>query len=167
MTRSRFADPEPLRDTHALDGFSCGDEGLDRWLLEFALVAQAARTGRTFVAVDRRQDSRVVAYYTLAAGQIRREDAEPRVAMGISLHPVPVVVLARLAVDGSVHGAGLGNWMLRDALLRVKGSAENLGIRAVIVHASSEAARDFYESRGFAPSPTDPLNLQLLLKDIR
>ncbi len=167
MTAPRFADPVPLREGHRLEGFSCGRTELDHWLADYAQISQAARTGRTFVVTDAQSAMRVVGYYSLAAGQVRREEAHERVAKGVPRHPVPVVVLTRLAVDSTVQGMGVGTWMLRDALLRVKASSENLGIRAVIVHASNEDAKAFYEARGFAPSPTDPLNLQLLLKDIR
>jgi GNAT superfamily N-acetyltransferase len=167
LSSGRFDDPVPLREEHRLEGFSCGRKSLDHWLIDYARISQAARTGRTFVVADARSAMRVVGYYCLAAGHIRREEAHERVAKGVPRHPVPVVVLTRLAVDRAVQGIGLGTWMLRDALLRVRGSAEDLGIRAVIVHASDSTAREFYESRGFVPSPTDPLNLQLLLKDIR
>lgn len=163
----RFSEPSALSEEHHLDGFASGVSSLDRWLLEYARISQAARTGRTFVAVDQEQSSRVVVYYSLAAGQVARGDAARRVAKGVPRHPVPVVVLTRLAVDASVQGIGLGTWVLRDALLRIKASAEQVGIRAVVVHASSPSAREFYESRGFDPSPSDPLNLQLLLKDVR
>jgi GNAT superfamily N-acetyltransferase len=163
----RFPEPSALGDEHLLDGFASGVSALDRWLLEYARISQAARTGRTFVVVDRQQSSRVVAFYSLAAGQVQRSDAAPRVAKGAAKHPVPVVVLTRLAVDESVQGIGLGSWVLRDSLLRAKASAEQVGIRAVVIHASSSRARAFYESRGFDPSASDPLNLQLLLKDIR
>jgi GNAT superfamily N-acetyltransferase len=158
----RFSEPSALGEEHLLEGFACGVVGLDRWLLEYARISQAARTGRTFVVVDRQQSSRVIAYYSLAAGQVQRGEASRRVA-----NPVPVVVLTRLAVDESVQGVGLGTWVLRDSLLRAKASAEQVGIRAVVVHASNPQARAFYESRGFDPSASDPLNLQLLLKDVR
>lgn len=163
----RFSEPSALGEEHLLDGFACGVVGLDRWLLEYARISQAARTGRTFVVVDRQQSSRVVAYYSLAAGQVQRSEASRRIAKGMPRHPVPVVVLTRLAVDESVQGVGLGTWVLRDSLMRAKASAEQVGIRAVVVHASNPPARAFYESRGFDPSASDPLNLQLLLKDIR
>lgn len=163
---TRFSDPEPLTVEHRLDGFTCGDGTLDRWLSRYALIAQGSRSARVFVVTDARQDGRVVAFYALATGQVARSEATVRVAASMPRHPIPVVVLGRLAVDSSVQSIGLGAWLLKDALLRVKASAGHIGIRAVLVHASDEDARRFYLHHGFEQSPTARLHLQLLLKDI-
>jgi len=81
-------------------------------------------------------------------------------------HPIPAVLLTRLAVDRSVQGHDLGAFLLRDAMTRTLAAAAGLGIRVMLVHALNESARDFYVHHGFEPSPTDPMNLQLLVKDI-
>src|SRR5206468_11500656 len=110
---------------------------------------------------------RVVSYYTLAAASVRREETPARVAKGLAAHPVPVILLARLAVDRSEKGAGLGTGLLKDALLRTVQAADIVGCRAIMVHAKDEGARAFYERFGFEPSPVDPLRLFLLMKDIK
>lgn len=109
---------------------------------------------------------RVVGYYTLAAGSVGRADAPPRVTAGLGRYPVPVILLARLAVDVTELGKGLGRGLLKDALLRVAQAADIVGCRAVLVHAKDAAAKAFYERHGFEPSPTDPLHLYLLTKDL-
>lgn len=106
-------------------------------------------------------------YYTLAAASARREETPARVAKGLAAHPVPVILLARLAVDNTAKGKGLGAGLLKDALLRAAAAADIIGCRAVMVHAKDEAAKSFYQRFGFEPSPSDPLRLFLLMKDIR
>jgi predicted N-acetyltransferase YhbS len=109
----------------------------------------------------------VVGYYTLAAGSARREETPVRVAKGLAAHPVPVILLARLAVDGNEKGKGLGRGLLKDAMLRASAAAEIVGCRAVLVHAKDETAKAFYLRFGFVPSPTDPFRLFLLMKDVK
>ena len=94
------------------------------------------------------------------------EEATARAAQGMPRHPIPAALLARLAVDTTVQGRGLGAWLLRDAMLRTLNAAESVGIRVLLVHAIDPDARAFYERHGFEPSPSDPLNLQMLIKDI-
>jgi GNAT superfamily N-acetyltransferase len=162
---TRFSDPEPLTPDHVLDGFSSGRESLDVWLGRYA--AQAATTGsaRTYVVNDAEQQ-RVVGYHALTAAGLERAAATARVIKGMPRYPIPVVLLARLAVDRSVTGRGLGSWLLRDAMLRTLAAADTIGVRALLVHAIDEDARRFYLKHGLQPSPTDPLHLMILLKDI-
>ena len=162
----RFTDPEPLRPDHAVEGFDSGVGSLDRWLREHGQTAGAVGSARVFVVVDTEQE-RVVGYHALTAASIEHRDSVDRATKGMPRHPIPAVLLARLAVDESVHGGGLGAWLLRDAMLRALAASDGVGIRVMIVHALDESARAFYLRHGLKPSPTDPLNLQILIKDIR
>jgi len=109
----------------------------------------------------------VVGYHALTSASVRHAEAVPRAAKGMPRHPIPAALLARLAVDVTVQGRGIGAWLLKDAMLRTLSAADSLGIRVLLVHALDDRARAFYERHGFEPSPTDPLNLQMLTKDIR
>ena len=108
----------------------------------------------------------MVGYYTLAAGSVSRAEAPDRVSKGLANHPVPVILLARLAVDRSEQGQGLGKGLLKDAFRRVILAADLIGCRALLVHAKDDGAKAFYEKVGFVPSPTNPLHLYLLVKNI-
>ena len=162
---SRFAGPEPLAPDHVLDGFTCGRPALDLWLARHARQAGGARSARTYVIVDSTQ-ARVVGYDALAAAGVEPEDATARILKGMPRHPVPVVLLARLAVDASVSRRGLGGWLLRDAMTRTLAAGEAIAVRAMLVHAIDAQARAFYMRHGLEPSPTDPLHLMILTKDI-
>lgn len=151
---SRFREPEPLDASHDTQGFDCGVESLNRWLEKHAAQAAGAGSARTFVIHDDEQ-GRIVGFHPLSAASVT-----PR-------HPIPAILLSRLAVDRTVQGRGVGAWLLRDAMLRTLSAAESMGIRVLLVHAFDEQARTFYERHGFEPSPTDPLNLQMLIKDVR
>jgi GNAT superfamily N-acetyltransferase len=162
----RFSDPEPLDGDHWLSGFDSGEASLDRWLGYHARAAAAAGSARTYVVTDAKQD-RIVGYHALAVASIEHEQATERVAKGMPRHPIPVVLLARLAVDRSVQGRGLGAFLLRDAMVRTAAGAERFGIRALVVHALHDEARAFYLRHGLQPSRTDALHLMALVKDIR
>jgi GNAT superfamily N-acetyltransferase len=162
----RFNDPEPLGVNHDVEAFDCGTESLNLWLKKHALQASTAGSARTFVAHDNDQ-KRIVGYHALAAASVTHAEATPRARKGMSRHPIPAALLARLAVDTSVQGRGIGAWLLRDAMLRSLNAAESMGIRVLLVHAIDENARAFYEKHGFEASPSDDLNLQMLLKDVR
>ena len=162
----RFGDPETLADHHLLEGFACGVSSLDHWLLEYARQAGAGGSARTYVVVDGEKD-RVVGYQALAAAAISPADATTRVRRGQPRHPIPAVLLVRLAVDVSVQGRGVGAFLLRDAVTRALSASEQIGARVLLVHALNDEARAFYERWGFESSPSDPLNLQLLFKDVR
>lgn len=98
---------------------------------------------------------------------MQSEEAPARIKKGLARHPIPVILIARLAVDASEKGQGLGATLLRDALFRIAAAADQIGARAVLVHAKDDEARKFYEHFGFEPSPIDPLHLLLLMKDLR
>jgi GNAT superfamily N-acetyltransferase len=167
---SGAASPEAFSPIHKLsaedviDPFDCGQVELNRFLKRFALANQAANAAQTYVTSRAR---RVVGYYSLAVGSVQREDSPSRAVKGMARHPVPVMILARLAVDRSDQGSGIGKALLKDALLRTAQAADIAGIRALVVHAKDEDARRWYEQFDFEPSPTDPLHLFLLLKDLK
>ncbi len=156
--------PVLLHESHAIDDFDCGDEALNSYLRKFALINNQNGSSRTYVTTKNKQ---VVGYYTLTPGSISKEDTPQRVGKGLANHPVPVVILARLAVDKIEQGSGLGKALLRDALVRIVAAADSIGGRAIFVHAKHERAKSFYEHFGFEPSPIDPLHLYLLIKDIK
>ena|SRR5436190_8980840 len=162
----RFGDPEPLAAHHTLEGFDCGTVSMNRWLLDHARQSGGAGSARTYVLVDADQE-RVVGYHALAAAAVSPAEATSRVRRGQPRHPIPAVLLARLAVDVSVQGRGLGAFLLRDAMTRALSASEQIGARVLLVHALHQEARSSYERWGFERSPTDPLNLQMLFKDIR
>jgi len=147
-----------------VSGFDCGQEELNRFLIRFAMVNQVSGAALTYLALS---GDRVVGYYSLAVGEVAYADASERLKKGLARHPVPIMLLARLAVSGQAQGRGLGAGLLKDAMLRTLQAADIAGIRALVVHAKDENARRFYEHFGFLSSPTDPLHLYLLIKDIR
>jgi GNAT superfamily N-acetyltransferase len=158
--------PRPLGRNDMRDGFHCGVASLDTWLIEHAPGADAAGSARTYVVVAEEQD-RVVGYYALTVASLEREEATGRASRGMPRHPIPTMLLARLAVEESAQGEGVGAMLLADAVQRTLLVAEETGIRLLLVHAVNEDARSFYLHYGFEASPSDPMNLQLLIKDIR
>lgn len=162
----RFLDPQPLDNEHRVNGFECGVRSLDVWLVRHARAAVGAGSARTYVVMDREQE-RVVAYHALSVASIEHGDATERARKGMPKHPIPAMLLARLAVDKTVQGNGIGAFLLKDAMSRAVSVAEQAGIRLLLVHAVNDEARAFYEHFGFEASPTDAANLQLLIKDIR
>jgi GNAT superfamily N-acetyltransferase len=156
---------EPLSKDHDLSRFDCGNDALNLWLRRFALVNVRNDAARVYVA--HRHDHVVVGYHALTAGSVSRADAPERIGHGLAAHPIGVVVLARLAVDGASQGKGLGATLLQDALLRAEQAAETVGVRAVLVQAIDAAARTFYLRFGFTASPVDEMRLMLLMKDLR
>ena len=161
---ARFGDPDPLGPDHVLDGFDCGRASLNVWLTRHARQA-AAGSARTYVVIDSEQ-GRVVGYHALTAAELTREAATARVIKGMPRYPIPVVLLARLAVDTTVARRGIGAWLLRDAMTRTLAAANTIGVRALLVHAIDDQARAFYLRLGLQPSPTDPLHLMILIEDI-
>jgi GNAT superfamily N-acetyltransferase len=156
---------EPLARSHDLGHFDCGAHAsLNDWLKRFAWVNQQNEVSRSY-AVHRA--NRVVAYYSIATGSVRREEAAARVAKGLANHPVPIILLTRLAVDRNEQGKGLGNALLKDALIRIAAAADIVGARAALVHAIDAKAAAFYRCFGFEPSPGNELHLMLLMKDLR
>lgn len=162
--KAELSPVEKLSADHELSDFDCGEPALNDWLARFALSNQAAGAARSYVV---HRGGRVVGYYALAAGGVEREETPRRVARGLSRHRVPVIILARLAVDLGEQGHGLGRALIKDALLRVAGAADIVGVRALLVHAKDDEARAFYERIDFEPSPVDPLQMFLLMKDLK
>jgi GNAT superfamily N-acetyltransferase len=158
--------PELLTVAHDVAQFDCGSAPLNNYLRRFALSNNAAGSARTYVACEDER-ARVIGYYSLCAGSIDKATAAERVSKGMPSHPIPVILLARLAVEQGRQGQGLGAALLKDALRRCLNAADSIGIRAVLVHAKDAQAADFYAHFGFVPSPTDALHLMLLIKDIR
>lgn len=157
--------PEPLGAHHHVAAFDCGAPALNEFLSRYALGNHQSGTAKTYVATA---DSHiVVGYYSLAASQILYADTPTRLQKGAPRHPVPVVLLARLAVNRAWQGKGLGSGLLKDAIIRVLTAAEGVGVRALLVHAKDEAAKAFYERYDFAPLPGYPMHLVLHLKDAR
>lgn len=155
---------EKLERRHAVDTFDCGREALNRFLIRYALQSQQAGASQTYVALA---DQEVVGYFTLTVGQVEYQDAPERLVKGLGHYPVPIMLLARLAVAVGWQGRGLGQGLLKDAMLRTLQAAEIAGIRAFAVHAKDDEARAFYEHFDFVPSPVDPCHLFRLMKDIR
>ena len=155
---------EKLQRTHVVDAFACGQADLDRFLIRHALQAQQANSSQTYVGLN---GVKVVGYYTIVVGEVRHADAPARVTKGMPRHPIPLLVLARLAVHREWQGRGLGAGLLLDALGRVLQAADIVGVRALAVHAKDDAAESFYKHFGFVPSPTDSRHLFILIKDIR
>jgi len=156
---------EKLTKIQDADEFDCGKEPLNRFLKRFALINQKSGGTQSYVAC--RGENRIVGYYSLAVGSVDYDASPARVTKGQARHPVPVMLLARLAIDRGEQGKGLGRALLKDALLRTLQAADIAGIRALLVHAKDDEARAWYEGFDFEPSPTDPYHLFLLMKDLR
>jgi len=154
--------PEHLTAEHDIAAFECGVQELDDWLKRRALQNEASRASRTFVVTA---GGRVVGYYALATGAVAQREATGRVRRNMP-EAIPVMVLARLAIDRAHQGTGLGTSLLKDALLRTLSAAEIAGIRAVLLHAISDDAKRFYLHHGFAESPVDPMTMMVTLADI-
>jgi predicted N-acetyltransferase YhbS len=156
--------PEPLAAQHRLEGFDCGKAALTDWLLRHARQAQGSGSAKTFVVVD---DDRVAGYFSLTVGQVDTLEAPERIRKGMGQYPVPVVILARLAVSTQDQGRGIGFGMLQDAIRRTMLIAEQAGIRAMLTHPIDAEAARFYTRFGFIASPLREQQLLLLLKDAR
>lgn len=165
MTPLTVDPPRPLRAEHELHLFQCGEPALDDWLRKRALRNEADGASRTYVVCER-GGLRVVAYYSLATGAAIRDSAPGGVRRNMP-DPIPVMVLGRLAVDRIAAGQGVGRGLVRDAIFRTLQAADIAGIRALLVHALSPSAGEFYRRCGFEPSPIDSLTLMLRLSDAR
>ena len=152
--------PEPLSPDHQVNSFACGESVLDEWLKRRALSNQTSGASRTFVVATAEQE--VMGYYALAAGAVAHQDATRSIHQNMP-DPVPVMVLARLAIDVRAQGMKLGAALLQDALHRCVLVSQNTGVRAMLVHALNDRARQFYEHYGFKASPVHPMTLMLRL----
>ena len=164
MSSAALEAPVPLRRSHKCDDFDCGSPPLNDYLTRFAWINQQSGAARTYVTC---RGKRIVGYYSLAFGSIEHEAASPRVRKGLARHPIPIMLLARLAVDVIEQGQGIGKGLLKDALLRTLQAADIGGLRALIVHAKDAQVKAFYEKFGFESSPLDEFHRMLLLKDMR
>ncbi|MFH0725422.1 MAG: GNAT family N-acetyltransferase [Pseudomonadota bacterium] len=155
---------EKLQRVHEVEAFNCGQAELDRFLIRHALQAQQMNSSQTYVGLS---GETVIGFYTIVAGEARHADAPVRVVKGMPRHPIPLLVLARLAVHSEWQGRGIGAGLLLDALGRTSRAADIVGARALAVHAKDDSAAAFYLHFGFMPSPTDKRHLFMLINDIR
>jgi len=155
---------QKLSREHEVEGFDCGKRDLNRFLSTHALSNQRNDSSQTFVVCE---GKRVVAYYSLTVAQVQHEHSPAKISAGMPRYPIPVVLLAKLAVQRELQSQGIGKALLKDALNRTLEIAESAGVRALLVHAKDEDAKSWYLKYDFEPSPQDPLHLFLLTKDIR
>ena len=155
---------EKLDAGHDLSGFDCGVEPLNKYLKQFARQNQKAGAAQTYLAV---MDRAVAGYYTLVVGHVEFDDGPERLRKGLARHPVPVMLLARLALNKNLQGRGIGRGLLRDAILRTLQAADIAGLRAILVHAKDDAAAQYYRAFGFQTGFAEPFHLYLLLSDAR
>ena len=165
---TRYGRIEPIAPEHDTQSFDCGSDEQTMWLRRHALHAHQADSAKVYVTCLAGARS-VVGYYALAAGSIGHAEAPPRLTRGVGRYPVPVVILTRLGVDLEEQGRGLGSALVRDAFFQVAAIAERAGVRALLIHAENPAAAAFYRGidPAFEASPTDPLHVALLTKDLR
>ena len=164
MSSQSYEPVRKLANADVVDSFDCGQPALNQFLQRYALVNQKSNSAQTYVSCH---SGCVAGFYSLAVASVDPTTAAPRVIKGIPQHPVPVMLLARLAVDLQHQRAGLGKALLKNALLRTAQAADIAGIRALLVHAKDESARQWYLNWEFEPSASDPLHLFLLTKDIK
>ena len=156
--------PEPLSSKSPLAGFDCGKPSLNDWLQKHALQAQGSGSARTFVVID---STSVLGYYSLVVGQVEPMNATERIRKGMGQYPIPVMLLARLAVNTTAQSQGIGSGLLQDAIRRTLNVAEQAGIRALLTHPIDDDAARFYQHFGFEASPLGQGQLLLLLKDAK
>jgi len=158
-----FSPPEKLADEHVIAEFDCGNRELNRFLKKHAFINQLSGNSTTYVSCHA---GKVAGFYTITLASISHKQAPKKVVEGQPRYPIPVILLARLAVDSQHQGTGLGKGLLKDAILRATMVADIAGCRAFLVHAKDDQARAWYEQFGLEPSPTDPLHLLISLKDL-
>lgn len=156
--------PIPIDPKYEIIDFDCESEPLNLYLKRYAWQNHQSGSSRTYVSL---RDQKIVGYYTLSYGSVSPENTPKRVTKGLGRYPVPVMVLGRLAVDKTEKGQGLGKGLLKDALLRTLQASEIAGLRAILVHAKDEGAKQFYLKFGFEASPVEQFDLFLLLKDLK
>jgi predicted N-acetyltransferase YhbS len=156
---------KPLDKLQDRTSFDCGAEPLNDYLKKYALQNQKKDAARTYVITA--EKNRIVGYYTLVFGSVSFEETTAEISAGLGKYPIPVILLARLAIDKGEKGKGLGKALMRDALLRAVHASEIAGLRAFLVHAKDAAAKSFYEKFGFEASPHNEFHLFLKMSDIR
>lgn len=157
--------PAQIEKEHDLESFCSGKPALDEWLKRTALQARYPGTAATFVVTN--SDGQVIGYYSLATGSINQLDATERVKRGTGSRKIPVILLARLAVDEGHQGIGLGRALMKDAVVRAVNISKDVGVRAILTHPIDEEAAGFYKRFGFEESPIDTGQLMILLKDVQ
>jgi len=155
--------PVPLERKHPRKDFDCSDEVLNDWIQRYSIQAQKKGSSKSYASLD--EDGSIAGYYSLVFGQVAHEESPQSVKKGMPPHPIPALIIARLAVDERFQGVGLGRSLLKDAVTRALSAAEIAGLRVIVVHAKHEKSANFYEHYGFLPSETDPLLLMLPIKD--
>lgn len=156
---------KPLDKLQNRDSFDCEVEPLNDYLKKYALQNQKKDAARTYVIVT--EENQIIGYYTLVFGAVSTEETTPEISAGLGKYPIPIILLARLAIDKTQKGKSLGKFLLKDALLRSVRASEIAGLRAFLVHAKDESAKSFYKKFGFQPSPHNDLHLFLKMSDIR
>lgn len=160
----KYSAPTPLKPFHNITDFDCGQPLLNDWLREKAYENELKGASRTYVVCC---DNKVIAYYSLATGSITRNIAHGSIRRNMP-EPIPVMVLGRLAVDINYQGSGIGFGLVKDAVLRTLQASEIAGIRAILVHALDESAKQFYQNKcGFKVSPVNPLTLMVTLSEVK
>ncbi len=154
-----------LHKGHVGHNFDCGNHELNDFFKKYAWQSQASNVSRTYVLSD--GGERVIGYYSLVYGSVSPQDVAERIQMGTGRYPLPIILIARLAIDKLFQGKGFGKALLKDAFIRCLHASEIAGLRAVVVKAKNETAKRFYEKFGFESSPLDEFHLFLLMKDLR
>ncbi|PCI39987.1 MAG: GNAT family N-acetyltransferase [Elusimicrobia bacterium] len=162
--RPPLSNVEELNKDHNRSRFDSSAADLDEWLKRFSLQSMKKDSARTFVV---HRSGIVVGYYALTAGSASHEEATAATKKGLPQYPIPVIIIARLAIDRQEQGTGLGSALLKDALIRIETASKDIGIRAVLVHAINSDARKFYENNDFERSPINEFTLMLSMKDLR
>ena len=155
---------EAIQSEHQCQSFDCGNPVLNEWLKRYALANQRSGGARTFVI---HAELQVKAYYSLASGNVLKREGPKRLGSGLGNYPIPIILLARLAVDLSLQRLGVGRALLRDVMLRVIRISEDVGVRALVVDAINEDARNYYIKNGFVAFPEDRMRLMQLTKDLQ
>jgi len=158
-----FGQPEKLTDQHDVSAFECGNHDLNRFLKKHAYINQLSGNSTTYVSC---QNNMVAGFYSITLSSISHNRAPKKITENQPRYPIPVILLARLAVDLQHQGKGLGKGLLKDAMLRAVMVADIAGCRAFLVHAKDEQARKWYMQFGLEPSPTDPLHLMITLQNL-
>ena len=156
---------KPLDKLQDRSSFDCEVEPLNDYLKKYALQNQKKDAARTYVLAD--EENQIIGYYTLVFGSVSIEETTPEISVGLGKYPIPIILLARLAIDKNQKGKGLGKALIKDALLRAVRASEIAGLRAFLVHAKDESAKAFYQKLGFEASPHNEFHLFLKMSDIR